>query len=258
MARGPGLGTSASIRAYWDAHIHDLDMARSPVGTREFFDELDAYRFEKLSYLPAVVDFAGYRHRRLVEVGCGVGTDLVRFARGGADVLGVDLSTTAVRLARRNLELHGCGGRVACADGARLPLATATVDVVYAHGVLQYAPDPRGIVEEALRVLKAGGEAIFMVYNRASWLHAMSRITRVPLEHEDAPVLRLYSAAEYRQLLIGFETCRVIPESFPVRSRLHRGWKAALYNAAFVGAFNRLPRTLVARFGWHLMALCRK
>jgi SAM-dependent methyltransferase len=163
-----------------------------------------------------------------------------------------------VQLAQQNLKTHGCSGRVLCGDGAHLPFGTATIDVVYAHGVLQYAPHPRRIVEEALRVLKPGGQGIFMVYNRVSWLYAMSRTMNVPLEHEDAPVLRLYTMAEYRQLLEGFTTCSIIPERFPVRSRLHRGWKAALYNSAFVGSFNRLPGRLVGRFGWHLMGLCQK
>jgi SAM-dependent methyltransferase len=247
------------VRSYWNARIHDLEMTTAPVGTRRFFDELDEYRFDKLSYLPKVVDFSGYAGRRLLEIGCGVGTDLVRFAGGGARVAGVDLSETAVRLARKNLEAHGCASRgVVVGDGARLPFADGSVDVVYAHGVLQYAPDPRGIVQEALRVLKPGGEGIFMVYNRVSWLYAMSKTTGVRLEHEDAPVLRFYSIPEYRALLAGFRECAIVPERFPVRSRLHHGWKGALYNAGFVGAFNLLPRSLVGRFGWHLMALCRK
>lgn len=249
---------AAQVRAYWNSRIHDLDMTDAPVGSREFFDDLDAYRFDKLAYLPRVVNFGGYAGQRLLEVGCGIGTDLVRFARGGARVVGIDLSENAIGLARRNLELHGCDGHLAVGDGTRLPFNDESVDLVYAHGVLQYAPDPRGIVTEALRVLKPGGEGIFMVYNRISWLSAMSKVTGTRLEHEDAPVLRLYSAAEFRDLLTGFRDCRIVPERFPVASRLHKGWKAALYNAGFVGAFNALPRTLTRPLGWHLMGLCRK
>ena len=70
--------------------------------------------------------------------------------------------------------------------------------------MLQYAADPRRIVEEALRVLVPGGTAIFMVYNRVSWLHALSKLMKVELEHEDAPVLRLYSIPEFRDLIRGF------------------------------------------------------
>lgn len=247
------------IRAYWDAHIHDLDMTRQPVGTLAFFDELDEYRFDKLRYLPALVDFSGCRGRRLLEVGCGIGTDLVRFARGGARVTGVDLSARAIELARQNLALHGVAAdELRVANGEALPFPDACFEVVYGHGVLQYTHDPARMVRECHRVLAPGGTAIFMVYNRVSWLNALAKITGVRLEHEDAPVLRTFTAREYRLLLAPFAEVRIVPERFPVRSRLHGGWKGAAFNAVFVGAFNALPRAWVRRFGWHLMAFCRK
>ena len=51
---------------------------------------------------------------------------------------------------------------------------------------------------------------------------------------------------------------RIVEERFPVKSRLHSGWKGAMFNTFFVGTFNALPRSLVRRFGWHLLAFCRK
>ncbi len=258
MTAGPEEDLARGVRAYWNTRIHDLEMTAQPVGSREFFDELDEYRFDKLAYLPKVVDFAGYRGRRLVEIGCGIGTDLVRFAQGGAHVMGVDLSETAVGLAKANLEQHAVRGTAVVGDGARLPLADASVDMVYAHGVLQYSADPRGIVQESRRVLKPGGTAIFMVYNRVSWLMALSRVMKVGLEHADAPGLRLYSIGEFRELIRGFSKTSIVPERFPVKSRLHHGWKGALYNGVFVALFNALPRAIVRPYGWHLMGFCQK
>jgi hypothetical protein len=81
---------------------------------------------------------------------------------------------------------------------------------------------------------------------------------KVPLEHDDAPVLLKYSAGEFRALLSGFRDIRIVEERFPVKSRLHGGWKGTLFNTLFVGTFNALPRGLVRRFGWHLLAFCRK
>jgi len=247
------------IQRYWNERIHDLEMTKHPVGTREFFDDLDDYRFDKLHYLPRLVDFASYRGERLLEVGCGIGTDLVRFARGGARVTGVDLSSTAIGLAEKNFALHGVQAEeLRIANGEALPFPDASFDVVYAHGVVQYTADPAKLIAECHRVLKPGGRGIFMVYNRVSWLNAMSKVMKVKLEHEDAPVLRKFSIPEYRALLKPFAQVEIVPERFPVKSRLHHGWKGLLFNTFFVGAFNTLPAGLVKRYGWHLMAFCRK
>jgi SAM-dependent methyltransferase len=253
----PG-GSTAAVRDYWNQHIHDLEITSHPVGTPGFFADLDQYHFEKLHHLPRLVDFEGYRGERVLDVGCGAGTDLARFARAGALVSGVDISPSAIELARTNFEQQGLQGDLRVADGERLPFADDTFDLVFAHGVVQYTPDGQRLVDECARVVKPGGEAVFQVYNRMSWLNALSKLMKVPLEHEDAPVLRKYSASEFRMLLRGFRDVRIVEERFPVKSRLHKGWKGTLFNTFFVGTFNALPRAAVRRFGWHLLAFCRK
>jgi SAM-dependent methyltransferase len=246
------------IQQYWNERIHDLEMTKHPVGTPEFFADLDAYRFEKLHYLPRIVDFSGFAGKRLLEVGCGIGTDLVRFARGGAVCTGIDLSQTAIDLARKNLSVNGVTADLQVGNGEALPFPDASFDVVYGHGVVQYTADPAQLVRECHRVVRPGGRGIFMVYNRVSWLNAMSKVTRVELEHEDAPVLRKFSIPEFRALLAPFAEVEIIPERFPVVSRLHGGWKGFLFNRVFVGTFNALPQSWVRRFGWHLMGMCRR
>jgi ubiquinone/menaquinone biosynthesis C-methylase UbiE len=248
-----------AIQRYWNDRIHDLEMTDEPVGTLAFFDDLDEYRFDKLRYLPELVDFGGFTGETLLEVGCGIGTDLVRFARGGALVTGVDLSKTAIDLAAKNFELHGLAPvELRVANAEALPYPDATFDHVYGHGVIQYTVDPAKLVRECHRVLKPGGTAIFMVYNRISWLNALSKVMKVALEHEDAPCLRKFSIGEFRALLAPFAESRIVPERFPVKSRLHGGWKGWVFNTCFVGTFNALPRSWVRPLGWHLMAFCRK
>lgn len=252
------MATIADVREYWDRHIHDLEISTHEPGTPEFFADLDQYHFEKLHHLPRLIDFDAYRGKRVLDVGCGAGTDLVRFAKAGALVTGVDISASAIELARANFTQQGLNADLRVADGERMPFDEGTFDFVFAHGVVQYTPDGRALIEECRRVLKSGGEALFQVYNRISWLNALSKIMKVPLEHEGAPVLRRYSAAEFRELLRGFSDVRLVFERFPVKSRLHGGWKGLAFNTFFVGTFNALPRGLVRRFGWHLLAFCRK
>jgi SAM-dependent methyltransferase len=252
------VATIDEVRAYWDEHIHDLDVSTQPPGSRGFFDDLDQYHFEKLHHLVRLVDFDGYRGRSVLDVGCGAGVDLARFAKGGADVTGVDVAQSAIGLAQANFAQQGLHGRFEVANGEQLPFADNSFDLVYAHGVVQYTAQPQRLVDECRRVLKPGGEAIFQVYNRVSWLNALSKLMKVGLEHEDAPVLLRFSIGEFRRLLGGFRDLRIVPERFPVKSRLHGGWKGAVYNGVFVGTFNALPRPLVRRFGWHLLAFCKK
>ncbi len=252
------VATTAEVREYWNRHIHDLEITRHPVGSRGFFDDLDQYHFEKLHHLLRLVDFDGYRGRSVLEVGCGAGVDLARFAKGGATVTGVDLARAAIDLARANFAQQGLEGRFEVADGEHLPFPDNSFDLVYAHGVVQYTADPRQLIQECHRVLRPGGRAVFQVYNRISWLNALSKLMKVGLEHDDAPVLLKFSVGEFRRLLAGFKEITIVPERFPVKSRLHGGWKGAVYNGLFVGTFNALPRALVSRFGWHLLAFCRK
>jgi SAM-dependent methyltransferase len=258
MPDRPASPATAEVRAYWNRRIHDLEISSHPAGSPGFFADLDEYHFDKLHHLLELVDFNGHAGRRVLDVGCGTGVDLVRFVRGGAIATGVDVADSAIALARENLRQQSLAASLCVGDGERLPFPDNTFDFVHAHGVVQYTPGDRALVEECRRVLRQDGTAFFQVYNRISWLNALSRVMKVGLEHEDAPVIRMYSPREFTGLLGGFSGVRVVYERFPVKSRLHGGWKGAIYNQLFVGVFNAIPKPLVRRFGWHLLAFCRK
>ncbi|MFQ5601673.1 MAG: class I SAM-dependent methyltransferase [bacterium] len=246
------------ISRYWNEHIHDLELAKHPVGTKGFFEDLDEYRFDKLHYLTEVVDFNKYRGKKILEVGCGVGIDLVRFARCGAEVTGVDLAEMSMELARKNFQHQGLAGTFMEGNGEDLQFDDNHFDMVYAHGVIQYTANARKMVKELHRVVRPGGEVIMMVYNRNSWLNLLSVTLGVALEHEDAPVLNKYSISEFKKLLNIFEKVKIVPERFPVKSRLQKGAKAAFFNYLFVPVFNLIPRSLTRNTGWHLMAFAQK
>ena len=248
-----------AIREYWNEHIHDLEIAKHPIGTKEFFAELHAYRFDKLHYLPRVVDFSAYRGKRLLEVGCGVGLDLVAFAQHGGVVTGIDLSEQAIELAKKNFAFSGVQGDLRVMNGENIAFDDHSFDAVYAHGVLQYTADATRMVAEIYRVLKPGGEAILMVYNKYSWLNLLSVLFGVGLEHADAPVLNKYSAQQFRDLLSRFSQVDIVFERFPVQSRLHGGGvKGLVFNTMFVPLFNIVPRVVVRKTGWHILAKVKK
>jgi len=247
-----------AIKQYWNEHIHDLKIARHPVGTEGFFKDLEQYRFEKLDYLPILVDFSKYNNKQILEIGCGVGIDLIRFARNGAKVTGVDLAEKSIDLAKKNFAFNGVEGDLRVMNGEQLEFDDNSFDVVYAHGVIQYTACDEKMIDEIFRVLKPGGEAIMMVYNKFSWLNLMSKLFKTELEHEDAPVLNKYSIWQVKNMLHMFSMVRIITERFPVKTRLHQGLKARIFNNAFVPLFNIIPRSIVRPAGWHIMIFAYK
>ena len=63
--------TTDEVRRYWNERIHDLEMTTHPVGSREFFADLDEYRFDKLRYLPELrfhIDDSLDRYDRISEL----------------------------------------------------------------------------------------------------------------------------------------------------------------------------------------------
>jgi 2-polyprenyl-3-methyl-5-hydroxy-6-metoxy-1,4-benzoquinol methylase len=252
------LAQLEAVRQFWDHHIHDWKVARSEVGTKEFFKEIEAYRFDKLCYLPRLVNFGGYAGKRVLDVGCGVGNDLSRFASGGAEVVGVDLAERSIDLAKRNFRQRGLAGQFYLMNGEMLGFSDNTFDLVYCHTVLHFTPHPDAMVRDIYRVLKPGCKAILMTVNRRSWLNFLHRVMNVEIDHLNAPVFYQYTQQEFRDLLSPFATVEIIPERFPVRTKVHEGLKARMYNNLFVDLFNSLPRSWVRSSGHHLMAFASK
>lgn len=241
------------IKQYWTDNLHDMAVARHEVGTREFFADLDEYHFDKQHHLSRVVDYASYKGKEVLDVGCGVGVDLARFARRGAHCTGVDMSERAIGLAKKNFEYQGLSAQILVMDGENLEFPDNTFDYVYAHGILPYAANEVQLVREVHRVLKPSGEALLQAYHRHSWMYLLRNAMKVRLEHERAPVFRVHSVGQVKKICRPFKDSRIIFERFPVKTRLHGGLKGAFYNSLFVGTFNAIPRPLVRRFGWHII-----
>ena len=231
-------------------------------GSREFFEEVERHRYQEYApWMREVMGFDEHAGERLLEVGCGMGTDLLQFALGGAICTGVDLTPRSIELSRHRFKLYDVPGTFLIADGERLPFPDSSFDVVYSNGVLHHTPDTAGAVAEIHRVLRPGGMAKVMLYYRHSlnyWgeimLHRgllrgqllrgdtpeqiMGRFVEVGADTD--PLVKVYSRSQARQLFKSFRTIqfqvdqmiraefftlgRVMPESIFRALRKHFGW----------------------------------
>ena len=157
------------VRVFWQAHPCGTKFSDAEIGSREFFERVEAHRYEKEWHIPTAADFANTRGLRVLEIGCGMGTDGAQFAKAGAIYTGIDLTDAAVELARKRFQVSGLPGEFHVADAERLDFPDASFDLVYSHGVLHHTPDIEAAVREIHRVLKPGGRAMVMLYHRGSY-----------------------------------------------------------------------------------------
>lgn len=157
------------VRAFWQANPCGTKFADAPPGTRRFYELVEEHRYQKEWHIPQAADFAGARGLRVLEVGCGLGTDGAQFAGAGADYTGVDLTDAAIELAQKRFELFNLRGNFQTADAENLNFADNSFDLVYSHGVLHHTPDTERAIREIHRVLRPGGRAVVMLYHRDSY-----------------------------------------------------------------------------------------
>lgn len=157
------------VRDFWQAHPCGTKFADAAPGTRLFYERVEEHRYRTEWHIPEAAGFRNAGGLRVLEVGCGMGTDGAQFARAGANYTGVDLTEAAVELARKRFALSDLPGTFRTADAENLDFADASFDIVYSHGVLHHTPDTERAVREVHRVLKPGGRAIIMLYHRGSY-----------------------------------------------------------------------------------------
>ena len=146
----PGDGTTAAIGevlSYWNQRPCNIRHSTKDVGSREYFDEVEARKYFVEPHIPAFAQFPRWASRQVLEIGCGLGTDAVNFSRHGAAYTGVELSDVSLALARKRFEVFGLPGTFVCQNAETLDrvLPNATFDLVYSFGVIHHTPHPRGM-----------------------------------------------------------------------------------------------------------------
>jgi len=135
----------------------------------EWFKEVEQFRHEEFGpWMCETMEFSDHAGESVLEIGGGMGTDLVQFATAGAIVTDLDMSTEHLNLARENFELRNLEGTFIHGDAEDMPFDDNSFDLVYTNGVIHHTPNTKKVIDEIYRVLKPGGEVICMVYAESS------------------------------------------------------------------------------------------
>jgi ubiquinone/menaquinone biosynthesis C-methylase UbiE len=226
-----------------------------------YFEAVERDRYENYApWIRQFVDFGSYPGKKVLEVGVGQGTDLVQFAKGGAEVSGIDITQRHLELSARNLEVRGMHADLRWATAAAIPFESDSFDVVYSFGVLHCTDNTVRCLSECHRVLKPGGELILGVYHTYSVFHVYTLVNgllRGTLRRlgykglmslvesgadgiEFVPLVKTYCKSRLRNILEDFHQVRfeirhltpdhfgplrhLVPTSFTERAAKHVGW----------------------------------
>jgi len=255
-------GLKDAVRAYWNEHPCGTQFTGLDWGSVEFYRSVEEERYRRQPFMEEAVGFRRYPGKRLLEIGCGLGTDLLQFARNGAVTTGMDLTAQSVALARGRFRAEDVPGAFTVGDAENLPFPDASFDVVYSFGVLHHTPDTARTFREIRRVLAPGGEAVVMLYHSRSshyylgyplalasrfrrgegWI-SKSEYFRV-YDGNENPLGKAYSRKQVRAFFEGFEI---------LEQKSYDPWRPHLGRTA-----NRILVGLGSRLGFYLVTRARK
>ena len=261
-----------AVREFWNQRPCNIRHSPQPVGTREYFDAVEARKYFVEPHIPAFADFPRWSGRRVLEIGCGIGTATISFLRAGATVTAVDLSSESLVLARRRAELYGLADKVSFfeADAERLSdvVPRDPYDLVYAFGVLHHTPHPSNAIDQLRFFVRSGTTIKLMMYHTRSWKVLWTVLRsgsgrlwdwrRIVAQYSEAqtgcPVTYTYTKRELSNMLEahGFRVTDIfVDHIFPYRVPDY-----VEYRYSKVWYFRWMPhmlfRWLERRFGWHL------
>ena len=273
MAQASTNKSIADVQRYWDARPCNIRHSTKPVGSKEYFDEVEARKYFVEPHIPAFADFERWRGKRVLEVGCGIGTDSINFARAGANLTAVELSGESLRIAAERAEVMGVADRIrfvqANAEELTSALDDEPYDLVYSFGVIHHTPRPERALAEMRALTAPGGTLKLMIYHRRSWKvfwivaaqgHGRFwKTDELVAEHSEAqtgcPVTFSYTRSEARELVesSGFRVQDLhVDHVFPYRIRDYVEYRY-VKEPYFRWMPESLFRAFERRFGWHLL-----
>jgi SAM-dependent methyltransferase len=167
----PAGSLREQVRAYWNRRPCNIRHSTKPVGTREYFDEVEARKYFVEPHIPAFADFERWKGKKVLEIGCGIGTDSINFARAGAHLTAVDISDESLDLCKKRFEAFGLDAQFYRGDAEELSrfVPIEKYDLIYSFGVIHHTPHPEKVMEQLEQYCGPDTELRIMVYSKWSW-----------------------------------------------------------------------------------------
>lgn len=251
------------VKAYWDARPCNVRHSDKLIGSWTYFDEIQARKYFVEPHIPGFAEFPKWRGKRVLEIGCGIGTDAANFARVGAEYTGLDLSERSIELAHMRFKVYGLKGDFYVGNAEELtkivpaPPYAEPFDLVYAFGSIHHSPHPEKVVREVIKYMGPGSEFRLMLYAHRSWKRMMIDAGFDQSEAQaGCPIARTFTEEQARELLADFKILELRQDHiFPYNVEKYKSYEYEL-SPCFKSLPLELFEALKRHLGWHMLIRC--
>ena len=243
------------IQNYWDTYPCNSKHSRITAGTRDYFDAVSLRRYTVEPHIRKFAEFDNNKIKTVLEIGCGIGTDAVEFARAGKTFTGVELSDVSLDIAKQRFRTYDLIGRFYSGNAEYLSdvLPGETYDLIYSFGVIHHSPEPQRIIDNIKLYMNKNTQLKVMLYANNSWKNFMIQNgLDQPEAQSGCPLVNTYTKEQVELLFKDFNITIEQDHIFPYKFQEYRQgeyvkqqWFEAMPYSVF--------RTLEQNLGWHLL-----
>jgi 2-polyprenyl-3-methyl-5-hydroxy-6-metoxy-1,4-benzoquinol methylase len=159
------------IKDYWNNRPCNINHSKKTLGSLEYFNEVDKKRYFVEPHILKFADFKNQNNKKVLELGCGIGTDSIRFAQAGAILTAVDLSDKSIEITKQRFKTYNFLCSLHCGNIEELSkfVPVSSYDLIYSFGVIHHTENPNNVLEEIKKYCNKNTTIKIMVYNKYSW-----------------------------------------------------------------------------------------
>lgn len=164
-----------SVKKFWNDRPCNIRHSSKEFLSKEYFDEVEAKKYFVEPHIPSFAEFGKWSGKKVLEIGCGIGTDSINFARAGAILTVLEFSEKSLEVCKKRFEVYGLGENVKFLLGDVEKLDDILVfednkfDLIYSFGVIHHTPNPEKAFESISKFMSKGTELRVMLYSKISY-----------------------------------------------------------------------------------------
>jgi SAM-dependent methyltransferase len=162
------------VYTFWNDRPCNIKHSSKSEDTVEFFDEIAKKKYTSEYHISDFIDSGRWKNMKVLDLGSGIGTNAIQFAKAGANVTCIDLTERGISLCKKNFDLHDLSGSFYQGNIEELDTILPadqlnSFDLIWSFGVIHHTPNPKKAFEQLSKFLKESGEFRCMLYSKISY-----------------------------------------------------------------------------------------